>query len=65
MKKIYKKPSAEVVNVKLIGSIMDDPNPGVAGYSNVTFDGDAKESAGIEEEEVLPTQPSLWDDDEE
>ena len=64
MKKIYKKPSAEVVNVKLIGSIMDDPDPGVAGYSNVTFDGDAKES-NFEEEEALPTQPNLWGDDEE
>ena len=65
MKKIYKKPSAEVVNVRLIGSIMEDPDPTVGGYSNVTFDGDAKESAGVEEEEVLPTQPNLWGDDEE
>ena len=45
MKKIYKKPSAEVVNVRLIGSIMDDPNPGVGDYSNITLDGDAKETS--------------------
>ena len=44
MKKIYKKPSAEVVNVRLICSILDDPDPGVGTYSNVTFDGDAKKA---------------------
>ena len=44
MKKIYKKPSAEVVNVRLISSILDDPDPTVGGYSNVTFTGDAKEA---------------------
>ena len=43
MKKIYKKPSAEVVNIKLISSILDDPDPGVGAYSNVTYEGDAKE----------------------
>ena len=65
MKKVYKKPSVEVVNVKLIGSIMDDPEPGVGGYSNTTFGGDAKESDFVEEEEILPTQPNLWADEEE
>ena len=65
MKKIYKKPSAEVVNVRLIGSVLADPDPTVGGYSNTTLEGDAKESTGIEEEEALPTQPSLWGDDEE
>ena len=65
MKKVYKKPSAEVVNVKLIGSILDDPDPGVGGYSNTTGTGDAKESTGFEEEETLPTQPNLWADDED
>ena len=65
MKKVYKKPSTEVVNVKLLGSILEDPSTEVGGYSNVTFDGDAKETTGFEEEEALPTQPSLWEDDEE
>ena len=64
MKKKYKKPSTEVVNVRLVGSILDDPDPTVGGYSNTTLEGDAKESADFEEEEVLPTQPSLWDDEE-
>lgn len=45
MKKIYKKPFAEVVNIKLLGSILnDDPNTGVGGYSNTTWEGDAKEN---------------------
>ena len=45
MKKIYKKPFAEVVNIKLLGSVMDDePNTGVGGYSNTTWEGDAKEN---------------------
>ena len=65
MKKVYKKPSSEVVNVKLIGSILEDPSTEVGGYSNTTGTGDAKESTGFEEEEPLPTQPDLWADDED
>ena len=67
MKKIYKKPSAEVVNVKLLGSVLDDPNPQPGGWSKETDDGDAKESNLVEEEEGLinPTQSNLWDDEEE
>ena len=65
MKKIYKKPSAEVVNVKLLGSVLEDPSTPVGGWSNNTDDGDAKESNLVEEEEILPTQPNLWDDEEE
>ena len=44
MKKIYKKPSAEVVNVRLISSILDDPDPTVGAYSNYTLEGDAKKA---------------------
>lgn len=65
MKKIYKKPSAEVVNVKLLGSVLDDPNPQPGGWSNQTDSGDAKKTDFVEEEEALPTQPNLWNDDEE
>lgn len=67
MKKIYKKPSAEVVNVNLLGSVLEDPNPQPGRWSNETDDGDAKESNLVEEEEGLinPTQPNLWDDEEE
>ena len=65
MKKIYKKPSAEVVNVNLLGSVLEDPSTPVGGWSNETDGGDAKESSLVEEEEILPTQPNLWDDEEE
>jgi len=65
MKKIYKKPSAEVVNVKLLGSVLGDPNPQPGGWSNQTDGGDAKKTDFVEEEEILPTQPNLWDDEEE
>ena len=47
MKKIYKKPFAEVVNIKLLGTILDDPNTPVRPYSNYTLDGDAKENSDI------------------
>lgn len=67
MKKIYKKPSAEVVNVNLLGSVLEDPSTPVGGWSNETHDGDAKENNLVEDEEGLinPTQPNLWDDEEE
>ena len=65
MKKIYKKPSAEVVNVNLLGSVLEDPSTPVGGWSNETHDGDAKENNLVEEEEILPTQPNLWDDEED
>lgn len=66
MKKIYKKPSAEVVNVKLLGSVLDDPSTPVGGWSNETHDGDAKESEFEEEEGLInPTQPNLWGDEED
>jgi hypothetical protein len=65
MKKIYKKPSAEVVNVKLLGSVLDDPNPQPGGWSKQTLNGDAKENNLVEEEEILPTQPNLWGDEED
>jgi hypothetical protein len=47
MKKQYKKPSAEVVNLKLLGSILDKPNPQPGGWSKWTNDGDAKENSDI------------------
>ena len=65
MKKIYKKPSAEVVNVKLLGSVLEDPSTPVGGWSNNTDEGDAKETEFEEESLINPTQPNLWDDNEE
>lgn len=65
MKKIYKKPSAEVVNVKLLGSVLEDPSTPVGGWSNNTDEGDAKETEFEEESLINPTQPNLWEDNEE
>lgn len=64
MKKIYKKPSAVVVNVKLLGSVLqDDPNPYVGGYSNTTQTGDGKQDDfSLDDDSFIP---DLWGDDEE
>ena len=63
MKKIYKKPSAEVVNLKLLGSILDNPNPGVGDWSKYTLEGDGKENDfdGDDDGFIL----DLWGDEEE
>lgn len=42
MKKNYIQPETTIVNVNLIGSVLDDPNIDVYGPSYVTNDGDAK-----------------------
>lgn len=68
MKKVYSKPSVSVVNVRLFSSVLDDsPNIGQGNYSVVVEDGWAKENNGEFEDESLinPTQPNLWDDNEE
>ena len=68
MKKIYKKPAAGVINVNLLGSVLDEPNPGVGNYSQTTDYGDAKKnSLGLEEDDALanPTQPNLWGDEDD
>ena len=67
MKKIYLKPTVSVVNVRLNCSVLDDPDVGLIGGSYEVEDGFAKENAGEFEEESLinPTQPNLWDDNEE
>ena len=53
------------MSVNLIGTILEEPSPTGDTYSNVAHEVDAKESAVIEDEEALPTQQSLWGDDEE
>ena len=65
MKKIYKKPSAEMVNVKLLGSVLDAPNPQPGDWSKYTLDGDAKEQQLEWDEEATPDLPrniTLWDE---
>ena len=66
MKKYYIKPSTETVQVRLNGSVLD--SIGVEQGSGEAREGLAKENNGeFEEEEGLinPTQPNLWDDEEE
>lgn len=69
MKKQYIVPQAEIVNVRLQNSVLD--KIGTGGWSDGGVGGDnpeyadAKENNLVEEEEILPTQPNLWDDEEE
>ena len=65
MKKIYKKPSAEMVNVKLLGSVLDAPNPQPGDWSNYTMDGDAKEQEFEWDEDATSNHLrniNLWDE---
>lgn len=68
MKKIfYIKPECDIVCVRLTAGVLDtnagfNNNASTAGSMEGT---PAKESLEIENEDVLPTQKNLWDDDEE
>ena len=61
MKKVYSKPSASVVNVRLFGSVLDNPNPGVGRESLVTDDGDAKANDEVVEDDDLSYSPMHTD----
>lgn len=65
MKKYYIKPSTETVQVRLNGSVLD--SIGIEQGSGEAKEGLAKENDTEFEEESLinPTQPNLWDDNEE
>jgi hypothetical protein len=63
MKKQYIVPSVEIVNVRLIGSVLESANMG--NDSDETGTIEAKESDFEEESLINPTQPNLWDDNEE
>lgn len=67
MKKKYIVPSVETVNVRLIDSVLE-AGPGMGNDSYESGEIGAKENnAGVEEDEGLinPTQPNLWDDEED
>ena len=64
MKKKYLVPSVETVNVRLIDSVLE-AGPGLGNDSYESGEIGAKESAVVEEEEVLPTQPNLWGEEED
>ncbi len=69
MKKQYIVPQAEIVNVRLQNTILDQgafarPSVGAYGGDEEGY-GDAKESSFEEEGLINPTQPNLWGDEEE
>ena len=47
MKKTYIQPEAAIVSVNLIGTILEDPNSGGAGYSVETSEVNAKENDDV------------------
>ena len=51
MKKVYSKPSVTVVDVKLFGSLLDDPNIGLGGNSYETKEGFAKTNDEVVDDE--------------
>lgn len=60
-KKPYIAPSTTQVLMEIAVQILAESNEN-GGYAG---DSDAKENILVEEEEILPTQPNLWDDEEE
>ena len=63
MKKIYKKPTTEIVNV---GTSVETMAGFEVTISNVGVDDEAaKEQGEFVEEDAVPTSPNLWGDTEE
>ncbi len=60
-KKPYIAPSTTQVLMEIAVQILAESNEN-GGYGG---DSDAKESNQVEEEEILPTQPNLWGDEED
>ena len=60
-KKPYIAPSTTQVLMEIAVQILAESNEN-GGYAG---DSDAKENNLVEDEEILPTQPNLWDDEEE
>lgn len=66
MKKYYIKPSTETVQVRLNGSVLE--SIGIEPGSGEAKEGLAKENNSEFEEDdtfTTPTQPNLWDDEEQ
>ncbi len=51
MKKVYSKPSVTVVDVKLFGSLLDNPDIGLGGVSYEVEDGFAKDNDEVVEDD--------------
>lgn len=54
------------MSVNLIGTVLDDPNPGGAGYSVETSEVDAKENDGdiVDDDDDFPVYTYTWDSEE-
>ncbi len=66
MKKQYIVPQTETVKVRLNSSVLGPENYGNWSDGAAGEFADAKESSFDEEESLInPTQPNLWDDNEE
>ena len=68
MKKKYIVPSVETVNVRLIGSVLESANANMGNNSDETGVIEAKENnLEFEEDDTFttPTQPNMWDDEEQ
>ncbi|MBR6179945.1 MAG: hypothetical protein IKQ77_01860 [Prevotella sp.] len=63
MKTTYKKPITDIAVLRLQGSVLDNNLP-TGNYSRDIDNGDANIMADFEaeEEDLLPTRGSLWDD---
>ena len=63
MKTTYKKPITEITLLHLQGSVLDDGTP-IGNYSRDIDSGDANIMADFEAEDdaLLPTRGSLWDE---
>lgn len=66
MKKTYIQPEAAIVSVNLIGTVLDDPNPGGAGYSVETSVVDAKENGDdiVDDDDDIPVHTYTWDSED-
>lgn len=66
MKKTYIQPEAAIVSVNLIGTVLDDPNPGGAGYSVETSEVDAKENDNdiVDDDDDFPVHTYTWESED-
>ena len=66
MKKTYIQPEAAIVSVNLIGTVLDNPNPGGAGYSVETSEVDAKENDDVvvDDDDDFPVHTYTWESED-
>jgi hypothetical protein len=66
MKKQYIEPVTDIVKVRLVGSLLESIGVNEGSIEGDPGDSFGKENGEFEEESLInPTQPNLWDDNEE